>query len=151
MFLLKFLCLQVPRPEETGLTNTTSILKTVVEGQTKFESTFVQSIATEIILDRHIILLFSFSRFPVFKKKGGNLIMRHSQLRSLWIRLDWPSCAGLTDGGMTCRPSFKYRFHIQSLSSTVRLKRVHTLFVNECMLRIIYCTERLPCPGILTT
>ena len=51
--------MQVPRPEETGLTNTTSILKTVVEGQTKFESTFVQSIATEIILDRHIILLYT--------------------------------------------------------------------------------------------
>ena len=44
--------IQLPRPEEVGLTNTSSLVNTITEGQTVFNQTYIKAVETEIILDR---------------------------------------------------------------------------------------------------
>ena len=44
--------LLVPRPEEVGLVNKTGLVKTVTEGQTEFQQTYVKSMETDIMIDR---------------------------------------------------------------------------------------------------
>ena len=47
----------VPRPEELdGSNEKESLTKTIVEGQTEFQSDFIKSLETEIILDRKFMI-----------------------------------------------------------------------------------------------